>query len=64
MVSLSITADHGHVGADWLTSGNRSPLADNDMRGMMVGLTMASGLRDLALKYLACCEAIALQTRQ
>ncbi|CAO1636156.1 unnamed protein product [Jaminaea pallidilutea] len=44
--------------------GNRSPLADTSMKGIISGLTLASGPEDLALKYLATLEAIALQTRQ
>ncbi|PWN19259.1 Pentulose kinase [Microstroma glucosiphilum] len=44
--------------------GNRSPLADSSMKGLISGLTLSSGPEDLALKYLATLEAIALQTRQ
>lgn len=43
--------------------GNRSPLADFQMRGVLIGLALDKTLGDLALKYLATCEAIALQTR-
>ncbi|KAK4046299.1 hypothetical protein OIV83_006173 [Microbotryomycetes sp. JL201] len=44
--------------------GNRSPLADNDMRGMLIGMKLDKNVSDLALRYYATGEAIALQTRQ
>ncbi|SCV70637.1 BQ2448_3399 [Microbotryum intermedium] len=44
--------------------GNRSPLADNDMRGMFIGMALDKNISDLALRYYATGEAIALQTRQ
>ncbi|CAO1638959.1 unnamed protein product [Sympodiomycopsis kandeliae] len=44
--------------------GNRSPLADSSMKGIISGLTLSSGEEDLALKYLATLEAISFQTRQ
>lgn len=44
--------------------GNRSPLADSTMRGTIVGVALDRNVKDLALRYLATCEAIALQTRQ
>lgn len=43
--------------------GNRSPLADSSMRGMISGLKLDASAADLALKYFATLEAIALQTR-
>lgn len=43
--------------------GNRSPLADSSMRGLISGLRLDSGANDLALKYYATLEAICLQTR-
>ncbi|KAF8319228.1 Pentulose kinase [Cantharellus anzutake] len=43
--------------------GNRSPLADPEMRGSIVGLTLDNSLNDLALKFNVALEAIALQTR-
>lgn len=44
--------------------GNRSPLADSTMKGMLVGIQLDKTMADLALRYLATCEAIALQTKQ
>ncbi|PWN88960.1 Pentulose kinase [Acaromyces ingoldii] len=44
--------------------GNRSPLADSTMRGLFSGLKLDRGLVDLATRYYATLEAIALQTRQ
>lgn len=38
----------------WLNTvrtGNRSPLADPTMRGMFMGLTLDSGVGDLAMKF-------------
>ncbi|KAG8708073.1 hypothetical protein FRC09_001462 [Ceratobasidium sp. 395] len=46
-----------------LDTGNRSPLADSQMCGSIVGLKLDSGLSDLALKFNLTLEAIALQTR-
>ena len=43
--------------------GNRSPLADSSMRGMITGQRLDRGVSDLALRYFATLEAIALQTR-
>jgi len=44
--------------------GNRSPLADSGMRGMITGQKLDRGVSDLALRYFATLEGIALQTRQ
>lgn len=43
--------------------GNRSPIADPEMRGSIVGLSMDSSIDDLALQYFAAMEFIAQQTR-
>ncbi|TIB97136.1 Pentulose kinase [Wallemia mellicola] len=43
--------------------GNRSPLADSRMRGMITGLGLDGTLGDLARKFQLTLEAIALQTR-
>lgn len=43
--------------------GNRSPIADPDMRGAIIGQSMDTSIDDLARNYLAACEFIAQQTR-
>ncbi|ORY86790.1 hypothetical protein BCR37DRAFT_123748 [Protomyces lactucae-debilis] len=43
--------------------GNRSPLADPDMRGVIVGLGMDADIDALATHYYAALEAIGMQTR-
>ncbi|KAM0815155.1 putative Nup93/Nic96-domain-containing protein [Seiridium cardinale] len=44
--------------------GNRSPVADPNMKGSVIGLSSDSSLDGLALYYYATMEFIALQTRQ
>ena len=44
--------------------GNRSPIADPDMKGSVVGLSSDKSLDGLALYYYATMEFIALQTHQ
>ncbi|GBP14488.1 FGGY carbohydrate kinase domain-containing protein [Eumeta japonica] len=39
--------------------GNRSPLADPTMKGMIVGLTINNSIENLAILYLACLQALA-----
>ncbi|KII84305.1 hypothetical protein PLICRDRAFT_46171 [Plicaturopsis crispa FD-325 SS-3] len=43
--------------------GNRAPLSDAGMRGMWVGLTLDTSINDLAIRYQATLEALALQFR-
>ncbi|XP_076018311.1 FGGY carbohydrate kinase domain-containing protein isoform X2 [Genypterus blacodes] len=44
--------------------GNRSPLADPSLKGMVIGLSFSQTLDDLGLLYLATIQALALGTRQ
>lgn len=44
--------------------GNRSPLADPHMSGMIIGLRSDNSIKSLALHYYGALEFIALQTRQ
>lgn len=44
--------------------GNRSPIADPNMRATLIGQSMDVSIKALAKLYLAACEFIALQTRQ
>uniref|UniRef100_T1JIY2 Carbohydrate kinase FGGY C-terminal domain-containing protein n=1 Tax=Strigamia maritima TaxID=126957 RepID=T1JIY2_STRMM len=55
-------ADQLHVYPDF--HGNRSPLADSSLKGMVCGLTLNSSIRDLAIYYLATIQALAYSTKQ
>lgn len=61
-----LTSVHGltsslHVWPDF--HGNRSPLADPTLKGMISGLTMTQDVENLALIYLALIQALAYGTR-
>ncbi|XP_072022045.1 LOW QUALITY PROTEIN: FGGY carbohydrate kinase domain-containing protein-like [Amphiura filiformis] len=43
--------------------GNRSPLADPTLKGMISGLTLSTSIEDLAIKYLATVQALAHGTK-
>ncbi|KAI5711389.1 hypothetical protein M8J75_000031 [Diaphorina citri] len=58
--STELTADF-HVWPDF--HGNRSPLADADMKGMICGLTLDSSETSLVTLYLATIQALAYGTR-
>ncbi|KAL4976525.1 FGGY family of carbohydrate kinase [Aspergillus desertorum] len=60
--SISYMARHIFLYGDlW---GNRSPVADPNMAGAVVGLTSDQSVEGLAIYYYATLEFIALQTRQ
>ncbi|KAJ1546477.1 putative phosphotransferase [Saccharomyces cerevisiae] len=44
--------------------GNRSPIADPNMRACIIGQSMDNSIEDLAVIYLSACEFISQQTRQ
>ncbi|XP_058056176.1 FGGY carbohydrate kinase domain-containing protein isoform X1 [Anopheles bellator] len=50
-----------HIWPDY--HGNRSPLADPDLKGMVCGLRMTKDVENLALLYLALMQALAYGTR-
>ncbi|KAI8060432.1 hypothetical protein BC940DRAFT_263770 [Gongronella butleri] len=57
----SLLTQNTHVYPDF--HGNRSPLADPSLRGIIVGMSLDSSIDDLALKYLATMQALACQTK-
>ncbi|CAG2253366.1 FGGY carbohydrate kinase domain-containing protein [Mytilus edulis] len=59
--SMSQLTKHLHIWPDF--HGNRSPLSDPSLKGMVSGLTLSSDMDDLAVKYLATVQALAYGTR-
>jgi L-ribulokinase len=59
LASQQRVGEHGLVALDWL-SGNRSVLADHDLSGAVIGLTLSTRPEDL---YRALLEATAFGTR-
>ncbi|CAN9503098.1 unnamed protein product [Ophioblennius macclurei] len=58
--AVDLLGSNIHVWPDF--HGNRSPLADPTLKGMVVGLSLSQTLDDLALLYLATVQALALGT--
>uniref|UniRef100_H3CQZ9 FGGY carbohydrate kinase domain-containing protein n=1 Tax=Tetraodon nigroviridis TaxID=99883 RepID=H3CQZ9_TETNG len=58
--ALDLLGSGLHVWPDF--HGNRSPLADPTLKGMVIGLSLSQSLDDLALLYLATVQALALGT--
>lgn len=61
VIDLSLLTKNLHIWPDY--HGNRSPLADPDLKGMVTGLTLSTDLDSLALKYLATVQAISYGTK-
>ncbi|XP_068245693.1 FGGY carbohydrate kinase domain-containing protein [Palaemon carinicauda] len=61
LADVSYLAQDIHVYPDF--HGNRSPLADPSMTGMISGLTLDTSERNLALLYLATLQSLAYGTR-
>lgn len=59
--TLSQITKNIHIWPDF--HGNRSPLDDPTLRGMISGLTLCSDLDDLAVRYLATIQALAYGTK-
>ncbi|XP_017843809.2 FGGY carbohydrate kinase domain-containing protein [Drosophila busckii] len=59
--NVSCLTQDVHVWPD--LHGNRSPVADPTLRGILTGLDMTRGVQSLAIKYLAFTQALAYGTR-
>ncbi|XP_050705761.1 FGGY carbohydrate kinase domain-containing protein-like isoform X1 [Eriocheir sinensis] len=60
--SPSLLTRHLHLYPDY--HGNRSPLADPDMAGMVCGVTLDASEESLAMIYLSAIQGLAYTTRQ
>ena len=58
---VSELSENLHVWPDF--HGNRSPLADPSLRGMVSGLSLSDSIEDLALLYLATLQALVVSDR-
>ncbi|KAG7526895.1 FGGY carbohydrate kinase domain-containing protein [Solea senegalensis] len=58
--SVDLLGSSLHLWPDF--HGNRSPLADPTLKGMVIGLSVSQTIDDLALLYLATVQALALGT--
>ncbi|XP_046965108.1 FGGY carbohydrate kinase domain-containing protein [Vanessa cardui] len=58
---VSLLTKDFHVWPDY--HGNRSPLSDPEMKGMVIGLTINNSEENLALLYLATIQALSYGTR-
>lgn len=56
--SISLLTGDLHVWPDF--HGNRSPLADPNLKGMISGLSLSSDEENLALLYLATLQALSV----
>lgn len=61
LANISYLAENIHVYPDF--HGNRSPLADPSLAGMISGLTLDTSERNLALLYLAALQSLVYGTR-
>ncbi|KAF8773195.1 FGGY carbohydrate kinase domain-containing [Argiope bruennichi] len=59
--SVSLLTSDYHVYPDY--HGNRSPLANPDIKGMICGLTLASDEEDLVKQYIATIQSLAYSTK-